>query len=63
MTSILGDCNLESENVFSTFLVYLRGVLMIILSSVLIRLLKYTPEILYTEIYKTLVDKFIRKYL
>ncbi|CAD8193169.1 unnamed protein product [Paramecium pentaurelia] len=61
--SILGDCNLESQNVFSTFLIYLRSVLMIILSTMLIKLLKYPPEILQTEIYKTVIDKFIKKYL
>ncbi|CAD8198156.1 unnamed protein product [Paramecium octaurelia] len=61
--SILGDCNLESHNVFATFLVYLRSVLIIILSTMLIKLLKYPPEILQTEIYKTVIDKFIKKYL
>ncbi|CAD8110984.1 unnamed protein product [Paramecium primaurelia] len=61
--SILGDCNLESENVFSVFLVYLRGILMIILSIILIKLQRNSPEILQTEIYKTTMDKFIRKYL
>ncbi|CAD8084910.1 unnamed protein product [Paramecium primaurelia] len=61
--SILGDCNLESQNVFAVFLVYLRGVLMIILSIILIKLQRHSPEILQTEIYKTSMDKFIRKYL
>ncbi|CAD8184357.1 unnamed protein product [Paramecium octaurelia] len=59
----LGDCNLESQNVFAKFLVYLRGVLMIILSIILIKLQRHSPEILQTEIYKTSMDKFIRKYL
>ncbi|CAD8188609.1 unnamed protein product [Paramecium octaurelia] len=61
--SILGDCNLKSHNVFATFLVYLRGIVMIILSTMLMKLLKYPPEILQTEIYKTVIDKFIKKYL
>ncbi|CAK57875.1 unnamed protein product (macronuclear) [Paramecium tetraurelia] len=61
--SILGDCNLESQNVFAQFLVYLRGVLMIILSIILIKLQRHSPQILQTEIYKTSMDKFIRKYL
>ncbi|CAD8118222.1 unnamed protein product [Paramecium sonneborni] len=59
----LGDCNLESQNVFAVFLVYLRGILLIILSIILIKLQRHSPSILQAEIYKTAMDKFIRKYL